>query len=176
MEGSDNKVTEEDEATFDTNTCLHMKLFTFIQSQNKDATLVTSSSFVEEYQPKLTDLKPCLIKKKSDDLPAKAVTIHDANDIKSSIKMGLNHILDHSFTLIHTSAACENKDEAKRHKEMKKVDKYIGKLFKSISANGMMIVVFGGSTEDPTKNGACFVRINKPEVWVSIAVTICTQF
>lgn len=139
-----------------------MKLFTFIQSQNKEATLVASPAFTEEYKPQLTDLKPCLIKKKSDDSLAKAVAIHTTDNLKDSIKTGLNHILDHGFTLIHTSAECDKKNEGKHHKKMKKVDKYIGDLFKNISVQGMMVVVFGGSTRDPTKNGACFVRINKP--------------
>lgn len=162
LEGGEKKITDEDDATFDSSSCLHMKLFTFIQSQNKEATLVASPAFTEEYKPQLTDLKPCLIKKKSDDSLAKAVAIHTTDNLKDSIKTGLNHILDHGFTLIHTSAECDKKNEGKHHKKMKKVDKYIGDLFKNISVQGMMVVVFGGSTRDPTKNGACFVRINKP--------------
>jgi len=164
LEGTAKKITEDDDATFDPDCCLHMKLFTFIQSQNKQATLVASPAIIQEYKPKLDVLKPCLIRKKPDESPAKAVAIHEASDLKNSVKTGLNHVLDQNFTVIHTSIDCESSDEAKRHKRMKKIDKHIGRLFKSISVNGMMVVVFGGSVKDSTKNGACFVRINKPVV------------
>merc|ERR1712071_657178 len=134
------KINEDDDATFDSNTPLHMKLFTFIQTQNKEATLIAHPSIGKEYQPKLTELKT------------------------SSVKTTLDHILDHNFTMIHSSIEDAADDEAQRQKKMKKADKYIGKLFRKISLNGMLVVVFGGSTKDETKNGACFVRINKPRV------------
>jgi len=158
------KINEDDDATFDSNTPLHMKLFTFIQTQNKEATLIAHPSIGKEYQPKLTELKTSLVKKKEGSELVKAVEIHEAEDLKSSVKTTLDHILDHNFTMIHSSIEDAADDEAQRQKKMKKADKYIGKLFRKISLNGMLVVVFGGSTKDETKNGACFVRINKPRV------------
>lgn len=160
---------------FDINSPLHIKLFTLLQSHNRDATLiVTQPALAKMYQPKLISIKPGLVKRKEDERLVPPVRVVTVEGLKEVVRAVEDTRLDSSFTLVHTSVEIdseeEDEDEAskKKKKKMKKktlmeLDKAIGDIYRGISLQGMMVLIFGGS-KDALENGACFVRINRPNI------------
>ena len=141
---------------------IHMKLFTFIQSHNKSATLIiTEASAERSYRPGLFKLNSAVIKKKKDDEPlAKPVQILVANDLKEAVSITSRSRFNNDFTLVHTSLGKINSDCKEKFREL---DKAIAEIYDGVSLNGMMIVIFGGKS-NPVQNGACLVRVNKSRV------------
>ena len=137
-----------------------MKLFTFIQSQNKTATLICPKPLLPEYLPKITELLPSQIKKSPDEIPVNPVQVYEAESITEAVDSSIKVILNSNFTLIHSRMEAVNES---RKDQLKKLDSQILELFNNISLNGMFIVIFGG-TKDALQSGACFVRINKPKI------------
>lgn len=136
-----------------------MKLFTFIQSHNKCATLVTTSPCLEKsYQPRLLKLKKALVKcKKIDEPLVDSVQIQLAKDFQEAVTITTASRFNSSFTLVHTSGA---REQDNRKEKLKEMDEAIANMYRGISLNGIMIVIFGGKS-NPTQNGACLVRVNK---------------
>ena len=154
---------EEEESVFDMDSLLHMKLFTFLQSHNRGATLiVTKPTTADVYRPKLTELHPNLVKRKEGEPLVQSVRVLTAEDLQEVVRLTEETRLDSSFTLAHTSIEIGDAvKEKKKKKKLRELDEAIAKIYSGISINGMMIVIFSGN-EDGSKNGACMVRINKP--------------
>lgn len=162
---------DEDESAFDLNSHIHMKTFTFLQTHNREATLITGGptqkTIEQAYRPKLMTLAKGLVKLKRPDEPlVQPVRVLSAKDLPDVVQVFNDTRLDSCFTLIHTSLSSpeDKKDADSRKDKLKKLDRAIADIYEGISLNGMMIVIFGGSVEDETQNGACLVRIRKPHV------------
>lgn len=134
-----------------------MKLFTFIQSHNKSAALITThSSFEKSYRPGLLKINKAVIRtKKSDESLAGPVQILAAHDLQSVVTATSTSRFNNSFTLVHTSV-----EEQSCKEKWKELDRAISEMYDGLSLNGMMIVVFGGKN-NPVQNGACLVRVNR---------------
>ncbi len=134
-----------------------MKLFTFIQSHNKSATLITTNSSVEKsYRPGLLKLNSTIVKRKQDEPLAEPVQMLAASDLNEAVTVTSRSRFNNNFTLVHTSL---EKGELDRKAKLKELDKAIAEIYHGVSVNGMMIVIFGGKT-NPMQNGACLVRVN----------------
>ncbi|KZS03739.1 putative RNA exonuclease NEF-sp [Daphnia magna] len=141
---------------------IQMKLFTFIQSHNRSATLITTSlSLQKSYHPRLLKLKKAVVKcKKADESLVDPVQIVLASDFQDAVTMTRASRFNSSFTLVHTYAG---REQHNRKEKLKEIDKAIANMYTGISLNGMMIVIFGGKT-NPTQNGACLVRVKKRSI------------
>lgn len=137
---------------------IHMKLFTFIQSHNKSATLITTHPSVEKsYRPGLLKLNSAVVKRKKDEESlAEPVQMLAASDLNEAVTVTSRSRFNNNFTLVHTSL---EKGELDRKAKLKELDKAIAEIYHGVSVNGMMIVIFGGKT-NPVQNGACLVRVN----------------
>lgn len=158
------KGSEGEESEFDNDSLLQIKMFSSIQCLNKGATLITSQPETEKvYRPKIVALKKELIKfdSKKDSLvgPVRCLSAKDLPSIVQAVKDTRS---DSKFTVIHTEIE-KIEEEADRKEKWKQLDKAIGDIYNQIPLKGIMVVVFGGSEEDPTRNGACLVRVNQPE-------------
>lgn len=142
----------------DPDSSVHMKLFTFIQSHNQGATLITTNPSLERsYRPGLLKLSEEIVRNKKKNEPlADPVQIVAAKDFQDAVQSTIQSRLNQSFTLVHTSIEREEED---RNECLKDLDKAIAEVYHGISLNGMMIVIFGGRTS-PLQNGACLVRVN----------------
>ncbi len=108
-------------------------------------------------------LKKELIKlKDKKDAVVGPVRCLSAKDLPSIIQAVKDTRFDSNFTLIHTEIE-KMEGETARKEKWKQLDKAIADIYQQIPVKGMMVVVFGGSEEDSTQNGACLVRINKPD-------------
>ncbi|XP_057372770.1 uncharacterized protein LOC130693610 [Daphnia carinata] len=142
---------------------IQMKLFTFIQSHNRSATLITTSlSLQKSYHPRLLTLNKAVVKrKKADEALVDPVQIVLASDFQDAVTRTRASRFNSSFTLVHTYAGTG--EQHNRKEKLKEIDKAIANMYTGISLNGMMIVIFGGKT-NPTQNGACLVRVNKHSI------------
>lgn len=136
-----------------------MKLFTFIQSHNKSATLITTQSAIQKtYGPGLTKLKKEVIKySRKDESLAGPVQTFSVDDFQQAVQKAIETRLNNAFTLVHTSF---DEEDCKCKEKLKEVDRSVAQIYDGLSLNGMMILVFGGKS-DPSQNGACLVRIKK---------------
>lgn len=149
-------------ATCDPESSIHMKFFTFIQSYNQGATLITSNPAIEKtYRPELLKIKNSLIKnKKKKDRLAKPVEVFSAKDFQDAVRVTQESRLNNNFTLVHTSLGNGQPNTKENLKELEAV---IKETYEGISLNGMMVVILGGSTNS-SHNGACLVRVKKSPI------------
>jgi hypothetical protein len=82
-----------------------MKLFTFIQSHNKSATLITTHPSVEKsYRPGLLKLNSAVVKRKKDEESlAEPVQMLVASDLNEAVTVTSRSRFNNNFTLVHTS-------------------------------------------------------------------------
>lgn len=154
----DSKSKRTKDPACDQECSIHMKLFTFIQSYNLGATLITSNSTVENsYRPGLSNLKESLIrKKKKKDHLAEPVEVLSAKDFQDAVRLTQESRLNNSFTLVHTSLG---NNEPTTKENLEQLDNVIQEIYEGISLNGMMVVILAGTND--FKNGACLVRVKK---------------
>jgi hypothetical protein len=146
-----------------------MKLFTFIQSHNKSATLITTHPSVEKsYRPGLLKLNSAVIKRKKDDEQlTEPVQMLVANDLKEAVTVTSLSRFNNNFTLSHTS---QEKGELNRNEKLKELDQAIVEIYRGVSLNGSLMIVILGGKSDPVQNGACLVRVNNRsrEIYIPI--------
>lgn len=129
---------------------LLMKFFAFVQNFDKTAILITDPAYDKIYQHK-TEIQGGLFNSKTD--PVKIVPQPEWEKIAMTLEPEPNKDL----VFIHTAVAKEEKDKG----HLKKLDKLISDLHDRIPKCGMLIVIFGGKT-NPSENGVCMARVNKP--------------
>ncbi len=132
-----------------------MKFFTFVQSQNKSAALITHPTNETTYRPKIP-IRPELFLTSNGPKVA-PVDIQVEPKFEDAVA-ALQSKLDKDFVFAHTAIDREKELDD----NLKQLDKDIADVYNKIAPNGMMIVIFGGKTYPSVENGACLVRVKKP--------------
>lgn len=168
----------EVERSYSSNCRLHQKLFTFLQSYNVSATLVTQLDFFDHYNPTVRNLDSHLlvVQPKPDEPVAGQLTVVQSHSLKDAVektvtnagqkknKMKKNNNSNSSskFTLIHSNV--DAFAPVDRRKQFKELDESISRIFQqSVAVNGLMVVIFAG-TRNPLQNGMCLVRVNQQQI------------
>jgi len=131
---------------------LLMKFFTFVQSLDKSAILITQPTYDKIYRPK-TPLHRGLF----ENVKAASVEIRQENKLED-VFPALQSRMNKDLVFVHTSVVDEEKKE---NEHFKKLDDLIADVYDKLAMRGMMIVIFGGKT-NPLENGMCMIRVKKP--------------
>lgn len=119
--------------------------------------ITTHPTLEKSYRPRLLKLKKEVIRsRKINESLADPLQVIAAKNFQEAVQATIDSRLNQSFTMLHTSY---EEHHLNRIEHLRKLDQAIADIYKSISLNGMMIVVFGGRN-NPSQNGACFVRVN----------------
>ena len=147
--------TSGDDKDLDVQGVLLMKFFTFIQSQNKSAALITHPEHESAYRPKMPIRQGLFLK--SDEIKVPPVNIRVETKLKDVVP-SLQTQLDKNFIFVHTTI-----DKEKELKEnLRELDQVIVDMYNKIPENAMMVVIFGGKTNPIVENGVCMIRVKKP--------------
>jgi len=66
-------------------------------------------------------------------------------------------VMEHDFTLCHVKIRDEQLQDEVIEKTLRKVNKWVGKLWKYSAINSLSCVIFGGQVN--AANGTCFLNI-----------------
>lgn len=100
----------------------------------------------------------------------KSIVCHETASNKESVKKTREIALENALTITNLSIEPEKFRLDKMDETVGKIDKWIGKIWKSVAHNGLFLVLFGGSDDCPS--GMLNVAIKKNEADVAEAVPI----
>lgn len=87
-----------------------------------------------------------------------------ADNNKHAMKRMSEIVMEHNFVLCHVKIKDEQLQDAKIQKTLRKVNKWVGKLWQHSAVNSLQCVIFGGQVDTTSiANGTCFLNI-KTEV------------
>lgn len=100
----------------------------------------------------------------------KSILCLETESNKETVKKAREIALEHALTITNLNIEPDKFQSDKIDDTVGKLDKWIGKLWKSVAHNGLFVVLFGGSEDCPS--GLLQVAIKKNEADVAEAVPI----
>lgn len=100
----------------------------------------------------------------------KTIVCLETESNKETVKKAREIALEHALTITNLNIEADKFQLDKIDDTVGKIDKWIGKLWKSVAHNGLFVVLFGGSEDCPS--GLLQVAIKKNEADVAEAVPI----
>jgi hypothetical protein len=127
-----------------------MKFFSFVQSLDKTAVLITQATHDKIYRPK-TPLHRGLFH----NVRAAPVEIFNESRLQGVLP-ALESSMHKDLVFVHTIV-----EEEKDNEHLRKLDDVIAGVYNKIAMSGIMIVIFGGKTNS-LENGVCMIRVKQP--------------
>ncbi|XP_004520216.1 small RNA degrading nuclease 5 [Ceratitis capitata] len=99
----------------------------------------------------------------------KQVCFYELDSNKSAINKAREIALEHTLTITNLRLSGQEFQLENVEKTMTKLDKWIGKMWRTVAHNGMFLVLMGGSME--CSNGVAKIAIKKNEAGANISPT-----
>lgn len=80
-----------------------------------------------------------------------------ADNDKHGVKRTSEIAMEHDFVLCHVKVGDEQLQDGTIEQTLRKVNKWVGKLWRHSALNSLFCVIFGGQTN--VANGTCFLNL-----------------
>jgi RNA exonuclease 1 len=130
-------------------------IFNQMSKRSKKSSIVTAAKNNVDYEQYFKAAHEAATENGNADIPIGQINHSQMKDAKTVIKTASELALEHDFNMAHVEFEELNEENAERL--IKRADKFIGRLWKSVALNGLFVVVLAGGKGEP--RGITMVQI-----------------